>query len=87
MNSIQKLAESLGFVLDESVSVKIGTCATITLDHPTHSFGGDCRSITVSGHTSISVLWKEIKERLDEEAKFLTPCTDPNCEYHNAENI
>lgn len=83
MNKVQKLAESMGFVLDENVSCRIGNSASITIDHPTHSFAGDCRSITVSGYTTMAVLWKEIEERLDCEAKFLTPCTDPNCEYHN----
>ena len=83
MNRVQKLAESMGFVLDETVSFRIGNSASITIDHPTHSFDGDCRSITVSGYTTMAVLWKEIEERLKTEAKFLTPCTNPNCEYHN----
>jgi hypothetical protein len=79
-------ARRFGMILDESVTGKIGECGCVTFDHPTHSFGGDCRSITVSGYQSMSDLWGEAIDRINEEGPGLVPCDNPACEYHGDGN-
>jgi hypothetical protein len=76
------LAAKFGLELDESVTGRIGESGTVTFDHPTHSFGGDCRSITVSGFQPMAELWQEAIDRMREEGPHLTPCTCPDCDYH-----
>ena len=76
-------ARRLGMVLDESVTGRIGEFGCVTLDHLTHSFGGDCRSITCSGYQPMSELWAEAIARMDDECGDLVPCADPQCDYHN----
>lgn len=78
-----KAAAKFGLVLDEGVTGKIGECGTVTFDHPTHSFAGDCRSITVSGYAAMPVLWQEAFERINEEGPLLQPCECCECDYHN----
>ena len=80
-----KVAARFGMVLDESVTGKIGECGCVTFDHPTHSFGGDCRSITVSGYQPMSELWQEAAVRMEDECGDLVPCDDLTCDYHHAE--
>jgi hypothetical protein len=82
-----KVAARFGFVLDETVSGKVGDNFSVTFDHPTHSIEYDCRSICVSdygnAHTSAAVCaWSEAIERMEHEGQFLELCTDPDCEYH-----
>lgn len=82
-----RVARKFGFVLDESVTGLIGSCYSITLDHPTHSINGDCRSIHVSdygsGNTSPArAAWAEAIERMEDEGPLLVPCADPECDYH-----
>lgn len=82
------IAARFGFVLDEYCSgpAPLGGFSAI-FDHPTHSIAADCRSITVFSHppkASVSV-WAEAIERMQEEGPLLTPCTDPDCEYHHGE--
>jgi hypothetical protein len=80
------VAAKYGFVLDESVSGKIGLWFMVTFDHPTHNIGGDCRSIHVED-ISGSVAWAEAIERMEDEAPLLERCTDPDCEYHDPEDV
>lgn len=90
------VAAKFGFVLDESTSGQIGLDFTACFDHPTHSIGDDCRSITVSsypgadaaGHpqTASWHTWSEAIERMEAEGPLLIPCTDPDCEYHHGED-
>lgn len=75
------VAARLGFVLDETVSGKIGIWFSVTFDHPM-SLSGDCRSIHIED-TSASVAWAEAIERMESEAKHLQPCTDKFCDYHH----
>jgi hypothetical protein len=87
------VAASFGFVLDELNSGQIGLDFTAIFDHPTHSIGADCRSITVSSYpgpddagvfrTASYHTWSEIIERMEAEGPLLTPCTDPECDYHH----
>jgi hypothetical protein len=81
-------ANKFGFVLDESVSGQIGYSASATFDHPTHSIGGDCRSICVDGgwHSIMSDVWPEALDRILAEGPLLTPCETPDCDYHNEED-
>jgi hypothetical protein len=76
------VARRFGFELDESVSGKVGMWFMITFDHPTHSIGGDCRSIHVED-ISGAVAWAEAIERMESEGPLLERCADPECEYHN----
>jgi hypothetical protein len=83
------VAERYGFVLDEQNSGKIGDSYTAIFDHPTHSIAGDCRSITECSYgggrkTASQYVWQEIGERLEAEGRWLQPCTDPECDYHNS---
>lgn len=78
-----RVARHYGMVLDEANSGKIEESASVIFDHPTHSFGDDCRSITVSGYTTMGVLWAEAIERMEAECPFLMQCKDPDCEYHS----
>lgn len=85
-----RLAARYGFVLDESVSGRVGDSYSVTLDHPTHSIGGDCRSIHVSDYgnalrSASACAWEEVAERVCSEGPLLEPCTDPECEYHNGD--
>lgn len=82
------VAKKLGFVLDEDNSgpmPEIGYNATF--DHPTHSLGGDCRSINshsygTVGSTASSQVWRDCIEEMQVNAEWLEPCTDPDCDYH-----
>jgi succinate dehydrogenase/fumarate reductase flavoprotein subunit len=78
-----RVANRFGMVLDEDNSGKIGETATVIFDHPSKSFDGDCRSITVSGHTTMGILWAEAIERMEGECPHLVLCSDPECDYHN----
>lgn len=78
-----RAAETLGLELDEAVSGVIDGVGTVTFDHPTHSFGGDCYSITVSGDRPMGELWAEAIERMLAECGYMRPCTDPACDYHH----
>lgn len=77
-----RVASKFGMILDESVTGVIDQSGNVTFDHPTHSFGDDCRSITVSGHQPMSELWAEAIARMQEECPALRRCTDPDCDYH-----
>lgn len=82
------LIKRYGFVIDASVSGKIGDCYMLTIDHPTHSIGGDCRSIHIcdygSGADSPALCaWREAVERLEAEGPLLEPCDDPDCDFHH----
>lgn len=86
--SAMKVAARFGFVLDESVSGKVGDCFVLTLDHPTHSIGGDCRSIHVSDYgdanrSAAACAWAEAIERMEDEGPLLAPCNTAECEYHH----
>lgn len=81
------VAKRFGFELDESVSGRVGDCYMITLDHPTHSIGGDCRSIHVEDygnatHSAYWCAWADAIERMNDEGPLLQPCDDPDCDYH-----
>lgn len=83
-----KVAARFGFVLDESCSGLMSGCYTVVFDHPTHSIGFDCRSITVSDYgsgaiTPAQAAWSEAIERMEAEGPLLEPCTDPECDYHH----
>lgn len=78
------VAKKFGFVLDESVSGNFGYSSMATFDHPTHSIGGDCRSIH-DEDTSMGMTWANCIERMEAEGPFLEPCTDADCEYHAGE--
>lgn len=78
-----RVAQKFGMVLDGANTGKIGESATVIFDHPTKSFDGDCRSITVSGYTSMAVLWAEAIERMENECPHLVPCRAPDCDYHS----
>jgi hypothetical protein len=83
-----KIAAKYGFVLDESISGKIGDCFMITFDHPTHSLSGDCRSIHIEDYgngdkSAAKCAWEEAVERLESEGQHLILCEDPDCDYHN----
>lgn len=85
------VARKFGLVLDERNSGLIGHCYTVILDHPTHSFSGDCRSITVSDYgsgdvTPAQAAWSEAIERMQSEAPFLEPCPVADCDYHSNES-
>lgn len=81
-----RTASRFGLILDESVSGKIDDNMTVTFDHPTHSFGGDCRSITVSmSGVRASEVWAEAIDRMEIEGPYLTPCTCGDCDYHAGE--
>lgn len=82
-----RVAAKYGLVLDETVSGLFGGCYLITLDHPTKSFGGDCRSIHVEDYgtgdrSAASCAWQEAIERINAEGPLLEDCTDPDCDYH-----
>lgn len=82
------VAARFGFELDELNSGAIGGNYAVTFDHPTHSIGGDCRSIHVQDYgsgriTPAQAAWAEAIERMEAEGPLLTPCTDPDCEYHH----
>lgn len=87
------VAARFGFVLDERNSGQTGLDFTTIFDHPTHSIGGDCRSITVSSYPGSNIAgvhqtasqntWREAIERMKAEGPLLEPCTDPGCDYHN----
>ncbi len=82
------VARRFGFVLDESVSGPAGIYFMVTFDHPTHSIGGDCRSIHVEDYGSGSrsaaeCCWSDAIERMEDEGKLLEPCTDADCDYHH----
>jgi hypothetical protein len=84
-----KVAKKYGFVLDESVSGKVGDCFMITFDHPTHSIGHDCRSIHISDHGNANrsaalCAWSEAIGRMETEGQLLEECNDPDCEYHRS---
>ena len=79
-----RVASKFGFVLDETVSGKIGWFMLITFDHPTHSISGDCRSIHVED-TSASRAWEEAIERMNAEGPHLVKCNNSSCEYHGEE--
>jgi hypothetical protein len=84
-----RIAKQFGMVIDEGVTGNFGGCYMITIDHPTHSFGGDCRSIHVadygSGDRSPSqCAWAEAIDRMSDECRFLEPCTDADCDYHSS---
>ena len=79
------LASRFGFVLDETNSgPDPGGGYTAILDHPTHSIGGDCRSITETSYPprAAAFVWRSVMDRLNSEGPFLQKCEDPNCEYH-----
>jgi hypothetical protein len=83
-----KVAERFGFMLDELNSGKCGIWFSVVLDHPTHSIGYDCRSITVEDagtglKAAGACAWEEAIERMEAEGPLLTPCADPECEYHH----
>jgi hypothetical protein len=81
-----RVAARHGFVLDETVSGPMGVAGGMaTFDHPTHSFAGDCRSIH-DVDISMDKVWANCIERMEREADLLTPCTDPDCEYHEEIN-
>lgn len=87
-----KVAARFGFVLDEATSGKVGLNYTVCLDHPTHSIGGDCRSIVCSSYpgadddgvprTASWLAWNEAIGRMRDEGLQLVECTDHDCEYH-----
>lgn len=82
-----RVAAKFGMVIDESVTGRVGDCFLITLDHPTHSFGGDCRSIHVEDYGSgdrsaATCAWAEAIDRMEADCPGLKPCTDPDCDYH-----
>lgn len=81
-----RVAQKFGMVLDDVNSGMIGRNGTVIFDHPTKSFDGDCRSITVSGYTTMGVLWAEAIERMEAECPNLVPCDDPGCDYHNLDD-
>jgi hypothetical protein len=77
------VAARFGFVLDESVSGPVGVVGGMaTFDHPTHSIGGDCRSIH-DEDISMALVWANCVERMESEGPLLQPCEDPDCEYHH----
>jgi hypothetical protein len=79
-------AARFGFVLDEdnSGSEPLGGYTAI-LDHPTHSIGNDCRSITETSYPprAADFVWASILERVQAEGPLLKRCIDPECEYHH----
>lgn len=75
------VAKRFGFVLDESVTGRIGIWFAVTFDHPTHSLSGDCQSIHIED-TDTSVAWAEAIERMEAEGPHLEPCPNSECEYH-----
>jgi hypothetical protein len=80
------LAARFGFVMDKSCSGSDpGGGYTVILDHPTHSIGCDCRSITETSYPprAAAFVWASIIERLESEGPLLQPCEDPDCEYHH----
>lgn len=81
------VASRYGFVLDETNSGKIGDVYTAIFDHPTHSLGRDCRSITESSYppNAAAYVWGECIKRMEIEGRCLRPCDDPECEYHHEE--
>jgi hypothetical protein len=82
------VAKRFGFVLDTVNSGPEPIGYTVVFDHPTHSFAGDCRSITCAnftgsnGRTAAQESWAEAIERMESEAPLLESCTDPDCDYH-----
>lgn len=76
------VAKKFGFVLDESVSGLIGLSSMATFDHPTHSIGGDCRSIH-DCDTNMAKTWDNCIERMEAEGPLLELCEDADCEYHS----
>lgn len=84
-----RVAKRFGLELDESVTGLIGGSFALTFDHPTHSFGGDCRSIHVCDYGSGDITpaqsaWSEAIERMEDEGPHLEPCIDPECDYHQS---
>lgn len=81
------LATYFGFVLDERNSGPDPMGYTAILDHPTHSIGGDCRSITETSYPpkAADFVWRSMEERLLSEGPLLQPCSDPECDYHSEE--
>jgi hypothetical protein len=87
-----KVAERFGLVVDDGVTGNFGGCFLITLDHPTHSFGGDCRSIHVEdcgtgSRSPADCAWADAIERMNDEGPLLEPCLDPECDYHAREMV
>lgn len=87
----QAVAERFGFELDEQNSGAEPVGFTVIFDHPTHSIGGDCRSITCSwftgdaGRTPAQSAWSEAIDRMESDGPILERCVDPDCDYHNGE--
>ena len=85
----RRVADKFGMVIDEGVTGQIGPCYMITIDHPTHSFSGDCRSIHVEDYgsgdrTASTCAWSDAIDRMQAEGPLLEPCTDPDCDYHSS---
>lgn len=85
--NVLRAAARFGLVLDEGVSGRCEDTYTVTLDHPTDSFAGDCRSITVSmTGVPAAQVWAEVLDRILTEGPLLRPCTCPDCDYHDEED-
>lgn len=82
MKNIEKLLRDLGFQYDPGVTYKaeyrwygtIDTIACMTID-------GDCTGISVSGDTK-KEMDAEALEMAQHYSQFLSPCTNPDCEFH-----
>jgi hypothetical protein len=82
-----RIAARFGFVLDgQNSGCDPGGGYTAIFDHPTHSIGADCRSITETSYPprAAAFVWNSVIERLEAEGPLLQKCSDAGCDYHGS---
>jgi hypothetical protein len=84
----ERKLEALGFRIDWEVSgphPEGGQCWVGVLDPIGNmSLGGSCFGLSLYGNNAAEFYEDAIKEA-QENVKWLEPCTNPNCDYHNEE--